>query len=91
MTETDKLHRQTSKAVQARQELDEYKPYAAELQKKYLVELVMKARNGQPTETAVYKLVALDDLINDLKMDIDTGVRAGQKLEAIALQKDAQG
>ena len=91
MTDTDKLHAQTSRAVRARQELDEYRPYLAGRQRQYLTELLNKARAGEPTETAVYKLVALDDVVNDLEQDIQTGVRAGQKLEAIALQKDAQG
>ncbi len=83
---TDKLHKSVAKGVQARQELDEYKGKFAEMQRTYLTELLMRARAGEPTETAVYKLVALDDVVNSLANDIQTGIRDQRKLDAKALQ-----
>lgn len=83
---TDKLHKNVSKGVKARQELDEYKGKFAEMQRVYLAELLMRARAGEPTETAVYKLLALDDVVNSLAGDIQTGIRDQKKLDVIALE-----
>ncbi len=83
---TDKLHKSVAKGVQARQELDEYKGKFAEMQRTYLTELLMRARAGEPTETAVYKLVALDDVVNSLAGDIQAGIRDQRKLDQIAYE-----
>lgn len=77
---SDDLQQKVTKGVQARQQIDEYKPYLAKRQKVYLTELLMRARTGEPTESAVYKLLALDDVVNDLEQDIQTGKKAAQKL-----------
>ncbi len=87
---TDKLHKNVTRGVQARQDLDEYKGKFADMQRLYLTELLMQFRAGQPTERTVAKLVALDDIVNGLASDIQTGIRDQKKLDEIALQAAQQ-
>ncbi len=87
---TDKLHKNVTRGVQARQDLYEYKGKFADMQRLYLTELLMQFRAGQPTERTVAKLVALDDIVNGLASDIQTGIRDQKKLDEIALQAAQQ-
>ena len=87
---TDKLHKNVARGVQARQELDEYKGKFADMQRLYLTELLMRFRAGEPTDNTVAKLVALDDIVNSLAGDIQTGIRDQRKLDEIALQAAQQ-
>lgn len=90
MKPTKTLEQRVSKGVKARQELEEYSGRFQKLQARYLSELVFNARQGEPTESAVYKLVALDDVVSDLDQDVKTGVTAAQKLNEQTLQLKAQ-
>lgn len=87
---TDKMQKNVSRGVQARQELDTYKGKFAEMQRVYLTELLMKFRADEPVINTVAKLAALDDVVNSLAGDIQTGIRDQKKLDEIALQAAQQ-
>ena len=82
----DKLQKNVARGQKARDELDEYKGKFAEMQRVYLTELLMRARAGEPIESAVYKLVALDDVVNSLAGDIQAGIRDQRKLDQLAYE-----
>ena len=74
------LHNKAAKGEAARHAIDVMQETFARCQAGYLSELVTAYRKGLEVETAAAKLTVLDDIINDLVGDVQTGKRAQEKI-----------
>ena len=72
--------------VRAEQTIRDVGPRLAQLETRYLAEMLNAARHGEDTQQHVFKLLALSDFGSDLQQDVDTGRREMRKRDDEALQ-----
>ena len=83
----ESLRRRANKGEQAKLILGQLESVFEARRQSYFMELVTRTRaDGRVYDAGVWKMVALDDLVQELDNDIGGGIAAEQKLEE--LKKD---
>lgn len=85
------LQEKVSRGEKARQIISDVGPRLKQIEDQYLAELLQAARNDEPTDKKVYRLLAVADLGIALQTDVDTGRSAAKKLHEQTLQAAQQG
>ena len=77
-----KLDLDRVKGERARVLMDQLEPVFEQRRQAYFIEAVTETRKtGEAYAAAVWKMVALDDLVTDLDRDISRGSQAARKLQ----------
>ena len=85
----EKLERMRQQGERQRQRRDDLIALWETRQKQYLQMLISKTRaDGEPSTADVWKLVALDDLMNDMMSDIGVGRKAARKIEEMKQEEE---